>query len=459
MAAPARLAPAPHPIPLGTFPRLQSGVWLPIFLCFEIACQLAVLFPATSPVRPFIRTGVFGASLVLLVILPSRGQRHPATLPARWVLGIVALSFFHPHTNSPVSGAAQAGLYLAILAPLFWVPRLQIDVATLRRCLLILWAVHALGSGAGVLQAYFPGRFQPPLSPVITARGRAYVETLYVRKPTGQRFLRPMGLSDMPGGAAFSGFYAVLFGLGFFLSDRRSSLRVPCVAVMILGMMALYLSQVRSILVMLMFCIVAFCGVLAWRGERVRLAVLAGLLPTVLVLSFTWAVSIGGQVITHRLKTLVEDRPEEVYYRNRGYFLKYTLQELLPLYPAGAGLGRWGMMNAYFGDNSKPGREAIWAEIQWTGWLLDGGVPLILAYVAALAMAFRAAFKITLMQTPGDLWLWGAVIFAYNLGAFALTFTGPFFVSQQALEFWALNGALFAAVRHVRLRAQLPNRS
>ena len=38
------------------------------------------------------------------------------------------------------------------------------------------------------------------------------------------------------------------------------------------------------------------------------------------------------------------------YQENRGIFLTYTLQELLYEYPFGAGIGRWGMMSAYFGE-------------------------------------------------------------------------------------------------------------
>ncbi len=143
----------------------------------------------------------------------------------------------------------------------------------------------------------------------------------------------------------------------------------------------------------------------------------------------------------------VQDRPGKVYYRNRGLFLEHTVQDLLPQYPLGAGLGRWGMMNLYFGDNSDPERACLWAELQWTGWVLDGGVPLLLAYAAALALACRTALQITLLRNAGNLWLWGGVLLAYNLGAVAVTFSYTFFVGQGGLEFWLLNAVLFGAAR------------
>ena len=61
----------------------------------------------------------------------------------------------------------ESPLYLAILAPLFWVPRLRINPAALRRALLLLWAFHTVSAGFGILQVYFPGRFQPNLSTMI----------------------------------------------------------------------------------------------------------------------------------------------------------------------------------------------------------------------------------------------------------------------------------------------------
>jgi hypothetical protein len=104
------------------------------------------------------------------------------------------------------------------------------------------------------------------------------------------------------------------------------------------------------------------------------------------------------------------------------------------------------MMNGYFGDNSNPFTKSIWVEIQWTGWLLDGGVPLIIAYAAAIAQACLTAWKIAISQRKlGDFSLWGGLILAYNIGALAITFNYPLFIGQGGMEFWLLNSAVFVA--------------
>jgi hypothetical protein len=160
--------------------------------------------------------------------------------------------------------------------------------------------------------------------------------------------------------------------------------------------------------------------------------------------------------VTDRLASLTDGDPRAVYSKNRGQFLTYTIDVLLPQFPLGAGLGRWGMINAYFGDNRHPERSGLWAEIQWTAWLFDGGVPLIAAYVMALLMALRGSFKLTRLTAEtrrNDLWLWATLVCAYNVGAIAMTFSYPLFASQAGLEFWVLNGVLVGCVAAARTPA------
>lgn len=426
-------------------PGGASAAWLQGFMGILIAGQLALLVPGLGPLRLVVRMAVFGVSLLLLALLPGRGRRHPAAQPAMAIVVILGLSLLHPYTNTLLAGAAQAALYVAILAPLFWVSRLRIDLAALRRVVLILWAFHSVSAVFGILQVYFPGRFQPNVSVMITGQGEGYLSQLQITTADGERVLRPMGLTDTPGGAAVAGFYAVLFGLGLILTERRSGLKFCCFGSMLLGMTCLYLAQVRSVLLMLGFCVFALFGLLAWRGEKRKFMVVAGLVTTVILLSFSWAVSLAGASVTDRLGSLVKERPSQVYYRNRGVLLEQTVQELLPQYPLGAGLGRWGMMNLYFGDNSDPQRASLWAELQWTGWILDGGVPLLLAYVAALTLACCTALHIAFLRSAGNLWVWGGILLAYNLGAVAVTFSYSFFVGQGGLEFWLLNAVVYGA--------------
>jgi hypothetical protein len=429
---------------------LAARDWARNFVIFQFACQLALLFDLFGSYRILVRAAAFGSSLLLLFMLPKgRGRAHPSVMAAYWVMIILGLSFFHPTTNSLLVGSAQILLYLAILGPLFWIPRLHIDMAGLRRVLLVIFIFHTISATAGVLQARFPGRFQPSLSTTIASQGRGYVEGLKITLASGQRVFRPMGLTDVPGGAAIAGLYTVLFGIGFYLTSRRKLMRLLCLGSIALGMVCLYLAQVRSILIITAISVLAFCGLLLWQNRTTRLLVLGGLLLALIALSFTYAVSIGGKSVTTRMSTLVADRPGSVYYKNRGIFLEETINVLLPQYPLGAGLGRWGMMNAYFGNETDPERGPIYAEIQWTGWLLDGGIPLILAYVVALVLALMMALKIALNRNAGDLYVWGGIVLAYSAGALATTFNYPLFIGQGGMEFWLLNALLFAAARTV----------
>jgi hypothetical protein len=138
-----------------------------------------------------------------------------------------------------------------------------------------------------------------------------------------------------------------------------------------------------------------------------------------------------------------------VYYSNRGQFLEYTVTELVPEHPFGAGLGRWGMVRTYFGDEMNPYSEPIWVEIQWTAWVLDGGVLLALVYAAALVIAGYAVMRIA-RHTP-DRWLagWAALGGAYAVAVFGLMFSYVPFIGQTGMEFWLLNGLLVTAVRTV----------
>lgn len=426
------------------------------FVLFQLACQIALLFPALGPLRVLFRSAAFGASLLLLLTLRGRQHSHPASWPALCILAIMGFSLFHPACNTVFASLAQVALYAAILAPIFWVGRTHLDGASFRRIILTFWAFHTLSATVGVLQVYFPGELQPSLSTVLEAKGDDYVDSLRITLPNGQSVFRPMGLTDQPGGAATAGLYAVLFGLGLILSEKRLFMHGAALGGMAVGFVCLYLSQVRSVLVMAAICIVTFCFMLLRRGDFVRFGRTVVLLGVVIVGSFLWAVSLGGDAVTGRLATLIEDRADDVYYDNRGHFLDDTIHHDLPMYPCGAGLGRWGMMNQYFGDNSNPRTQTIWVEIQWTGWVLDGGIPLVLAYVTALGFAFWVAWKIAVDRHAGDIGLWAALILAYNLAAFAVTFNYPLFIGQGGLEFWLLNACLYGVYRTHKLANPKP---
>jgi hypothetical protein len=440
---------------------------LKYFVVLEIVCQLALLSSTLAPFRVVFRTAVFGISLGLLFVLPGRGKQHPAARAAFFVMVILALSMLNPGINSATAAAAEFGLYLAVLAPLFWISRIRIDLAEARRVLSLLWTFQIISSVFGILQVYFPARFQFAVSTVVQGQGAGYMAMQHFQNAYGESVYRPMGLTDTPGGAAAAGFFAVLFAAAFFLLDRRRWMQIVAAGAMLVGMVAIYLSQVRVMLVMEMVCMLAFLTLMSWRAARVsnpllgrrigskRLAYLTGLMALAAVGGFTWAVGLGGTAITDRLNSLTEENPGEVYQKNRGQFLIYTIDEVLPEYPLGAGPGRWGMMFYYFGDQGSTKNPGLWAEIQWTGWLYDGGIALVLLYTLAIVLAFRVTYKIALNQRSAELATLAAVIFAYDVGVLAATFDSCIFIGGGGLDFWMLNAMLFNAAYHT-LRKPAP---
>ncbi|HET6574196.1 MAG TPA: hypothetical protein VFG68_11370 [Fimbriiglobus sp.] len=422
--------------------------WLQGFILLQFACQVALLFEALSPFRVVFRSAAFLVSLVALVLVPGVTARHPSRWLLYAALAVLGLNFFHPATNTPLTGAAEFALNLAVVAPLFWVSRLQITPAVVARVMLLIWGFHTLSASVGVVQTYFPGTLQPAISSVVDDQG-IMAEGLKIELPDGTKIWRPMGLTDVPGGSSMSGLYAVLFGMGYAAVSRRWSLRLAGAGSMTVGLFCIYLTQIRVALVVSVIVAVAFVAALAWArraGDAVRLL---AILAVVAVGSFVWALAVGGELVTERFGTLVEDAPGQVYFSNRGQFLTYTVTELLPEHPFGAGLGRWGMVRSYFGDELNPRSTSIWVEIQWTAWVTDGGAPLALAYAAAILVAGAAVMRAA-RHTP-DRWLagWAALGGAYTVAVFGLTFSYTPFIGQIGMEFWMLNSLLVTAARTV----------
>ncbi|MFM7438628.1 MAG: hypothetical protein ACKO2V_08475 [Snowella sp.] len=273
-------------------------------------------------------------------------------------------------------------------------------------------------------------------------------ENLKIILANGQEVFRPMGLTDVPGGVANAGFFALLFGMVIALKYRNPFLLIAGVGSGAIGLFCILLSQVRSTLVSLVICLLLVAVILIRTSQFSRLTAMASGVTALFVATFGWAIAVGGTMTLERINTLFAGSAGEVYQQNRGFFLQDTIENLLPQYPLGAGLGRWGMMNAYFGDSQNVDAQPIWVEIQWTGWLFDGGIPLIIAYVAAILIACYTTYKIAINRNLGDFELWGGLILSYNISCIAILFNYPLFISQSGMEFWLLNMALFVAANH-----------
>jgi hypothetical protein len=424
-------------------PPLADKPWPLYFIWFALGCQIGLLFLGNTPLRLPLRISNYGSSLLLLYLWKPKYKAHPALSFLKWVPLILCIGLIHPEHNSLGAGLGQIFLYLAIYSPIAWVAGCKPSQKVFERVLLALWIFNASSAAAGVLQVYFPGDFQGAMSSIVAARGTFQHGAYDVVLADGTVVLRPLGLTDTPGGAATGGLYAIVLGAGIFLSSEKWLMKGVAGAGMLVGLFAILLSQVRVDLVMSGLCLLVLVIVLMRRGEWKYVAGLGTVMGAVIVLGGTWAFAIGGKQTIDRFSTLTAQDPTDVYSANRGYFITQMINTDIPRYPLGAGLGRWGMMNFYFG-HEEDAHHAIWSEIMWTAWLYDGGIPLILVYSGAMFTAIWMAWHLAVTRRD-RLGLWSSVVFSYNAAALAGTFVFPLFVVQSGLEFWLINACLFSA--------------
>lgn len=413
--------------------------WLYAYLLGQMACQVVLLIPGVGAFRPIARSAAFGLSLAILLVVSKRPlTRHPVRSVLWVVLLILFLSAFNPESGGPLAAFASFCMHLAIVGPIFWVARLRCGQQELTRLLILMWVLSTASATVGVLQVWFPGRFQPVLSEFT----RSNLGALMIETASGIRIPRPTGLTDTPGGAASSAFYAALLGLGIALMQPFRFARSAAAVSGLIGMTCLYLCQIRSLVVMLVICVVGVIALFGAAGRVSRFTFTILATTAVFFAGLSAAVAVGGPMTLSRLQDLIAADPSSIYQASRGGSLQAAFERALPQYPFGAGLGRWGQVSTYF--SNRPDR-ALYAEIQWVGWIYDGGFPLLLAYPAAVVVVLWNATRLALRRVTPDLEAWATVIAGYNLGALALTFSYPVFMSSIGIEFWLVNAALIQA--------------
>lgn len=431
-----------HKVPWG-FPEY--------FVISQTALPALLYLPGTQGIRLPIRFAAFGVSLGAFVWWQLQSDSRPPTHRAySWVagvMGLLAIMLFNPYTSSLVGGLAHMMVYFAVMSPLFWAPSMVRTPEQLARLLALLLICSGINSLVGVLQVYDPARFMPAeLSRVISSVGLGAVT---YRGPGGEVLVRPPGLFDTPGAVAGPGMYAALLGAIFGLSAIPLWQRLGAFAFSAAGFAAIYLSQVRISLVVAILMFLIYAGVLMAQ-KRVAKATMFGIFAISLVgVSFLVAIALGGESITSRFMTLFAGDPLEVYYRARGAQLNDTFSEMLYAYPLGAGLGRWGMAGAYFGD---PAATGLWAEIQIAGWMIDGGVPMLFLYGGAIVVAALSQFRLAKGTQYPRIAACAAVVLAANLGTTAMVFSFTPFVTQIGIQYWFLAGALHGVACNYRLQ-------
>jgi hypothetical protein len=365
-------------------------------------------------------------------------------------LVLLALNLLRP-TTPFAAGLAQCVFQLSIAAPLFWAYRVIETRGHLGRVLWVLFITTFLSAGLGVLQVYYPDRFMPPRFSAQLAP--SYLSTLSYAGSDGRLITRPPGLTDLPGGAAVAGGLAALLGLGFSTNRRKPWQVAALVAMSAVGLVTVYLTQVRSVLMMTLgaAAVLAFFKFRRREVQRAIWVIVVG--TTVVVASFYWASSVGGSAVEDRFLSIRDRGALNLFRENRGHFLAYTMGELLDQFPLGAGVGRWGMMSAYFADSSDMRAAPLYVEIQLTGWLLDGGIPMWLFYGGGILISLVAAARLTTTQ-DSELAELTIVAFAVLVFIAGMAMTGPTFNTQVGTLYWTIVAALSGAATHQQIQRQ-----
>lgn len=431
--------------------------WLEIFVLVQVLWGLLLFVPGSQGYRIYIRGFPYVASLVALVACLRSSGADSGVPGARWIiaaLGLMVASLVHPATWL-MSGVAQIAFQLSIAAPIFWTARSWLTPERLERVLLLVFGANALSAGLGLLQVYYPQTFMPPeFSRLALSLNADIVGALTYIGADGREIVRPPGLSDIPGGASVSATIMALLGFAFATrAEFAHRQRLLFLAGAVVGLTVVYLTHVRSMLVMICICMMAVGAVRLRQGRIVHSAWVLGSAVGLVMASFIWAVAVGGESVVDRFQSMLEVGVVESYQENRGMFLSYTLQELLYEYPFGAGIGRWGMMSAYFGEPTNWRFPALWAEIQLTGWLYDGGVLLWICYGAAILTTTYQTYRIA-AESDTHLSDLATMVLSVQVLMIGLCFTGPVFNSQTGIIFWLLSASVYGAER-TALAAQL----
>jgi hypothetical protein len=408
--------------------------------------------PGSQAFRAPLRVGVFALSLFGIgwCLRNALSRRpHPA-----WILMLVAALYmaimvFHPATNTIMSGLAQIGMHLAVAAPLFWAPHyFRGDYPRLLRVLTILWVLNGASAVVGILQVRDPATWMPK---EFTSAIKMYKQNFHMyeyKAADGTVAVRPPGLGDAPGAASGAGLFVAVVGLAYLGLPVSQTRKLLGFVMGIVGVLVIFLSHVRSSLVVVVGCAIVFSIMMALQGRLRVILNLAFWVSVCGICGFFYAEFYGGKSTMDRFATLVADDPLKVYEKSyRLGMVVGAFDTTLVEHPLGAGLGRWGMMRKYFGNEDNLDSPEIWAEVQFAAWILDGGIVLLTLYLIALLTAVGRLVQSSLSKHSIQLREWGAVLLMLSAGPIAFLFSYCPFYSQMGMQFWLLIGAFEGLVQ------------
>jgi hypothetical protein len=456
------VAPTPR-----TAPRLapKPAKKMPWPGCLELIVVAQTVLPAMMyvptflPYRKVTRMMAFVLPLVAwayYVIRAKRvagGRTYPPAVCLGWAAVWLTISIANPWVNTLTSAACSVVITVAVLCPAFWAPAAITDSRQLKRLLMVMLACNGASALLGLAQVLRPDTFRPPQIFVFEVNAEAEGGVSF-EADDGRKVLRPPGLTDSPGGAAIGGLVSCAIGLAVALSPVAWWKRTGGAGIALVGLIVMFYCQGRAMTVTLVLGLILWGVLLALRGEVKKLATL-GVLGAVLGLAAIGSVvRSGSSNALNRFASLFEEQATTVYYKNRGGFIERAVAEYLPNYPLGAGPGRIGMASFYFGNPLAPrDRKPLYAETQIEYWIIDGGVPLLLLYPAALVLAFAGVVRTALKAPDPEIAFWAGVVFVYTVATGAMLLSGPTFVGPPGIQFWLLLGALYGAQECSRVDA------
>jgi len=423
--------------------------WPELFIAMQLLWGLLLFVPGAQAYRTIIRAAPYVMSGAALVYYFRGGREQTLPSSTTWLIvsfALLLLNLLH-ETAHWVAGSAQIVFQICISAPVFWMAKAVRTNTHMHRVLWVFFVASALGAIVGVLQVYFPKQFLPPeFSLFAQSLNPNLVQSLTYVGANGREIVRPPGLSDLPGGAAVSGMMAMILGLSLGVGRNvKWYARFGCFAAAVVGMTALYFTHVRSMTLVASGAVALFAVLRMRQGRTVEgtLTLAAG--AALVAGAYLWALAVGGDAVSDRFSSLTDQGVLRMFQEQRGVIIRDTLSELLYQFPFGAGLGRWGMMQIYFGDTTMWQAPAIHVEVQVTGWVLDGGIPLLLLYGAALFVALRFSYLQAVAAMDRARQDLAVIVLCMQLILISLCMTGPVFNTQLGIMFWAVTGALFGA--------------
>ena len=422
-----------------------------LFVLIQTLSTGLLFFPESQSYRFIIRALPYASSIAFALLYYNR-TRRTGLPPGGALLGgaliLLALNLFHSTTVFP-AGIAQVAFQITIAAPMLWVALHVQDKERLERILWLMFLTSGASALLGLAQVFYPQIFMPEISALALRMDPEVIRSLSYIGSSGQQILRPPGLTDLPGGAAIGGFIAGLLGILFGSQSGSTPIkRGFCFVLAAIGISVIYFTQVRAFLIMLVFAIIGMCIIMARQTRFAQTAWIGSVGAVLLIATFTWAVTVGGKPVLDRFTSLTSEGISQSFQQNRGIFIQYTLENMLFEFPFGAGVGRWGTMNIYFGnDSSQP--KPIYVEIQMTGWLLDGGIFMWVLYGGAIIVSLWYIYRVSVSLVDVRLAYLASIVLCLNVFVVGLSFAGPAFNTQLGIQFWLLTAALYGAARKV----------